>query len=230
MPSPIGHGLAGLTAAWAIDLIPGNRAWRTAPPLASWFDRAGGDLTLFCALLAIAPDLDLLVGGHRTITHSVGGAIFVGLFAAALAANARRPVVRVALMSAAAFATHILMDWLGADSAPPFGIQALWPFSDHWYISGWKLFLKTERRQFFSVPTILQNTVAVAEEVAILGPIAMAVWLVRVKALAGLPAEMSRGHHAAEQRARPVLRIAQPVVQHVEDREAHVEPDEVGKR
>jgi len=29
MPSPIGHALAGLTAAWIADLVPGDRDWRT---------------------------------------------------------------------------------------------------------------------------------------------------------------------------------------------------------
>src|SRR6185503_3929636 len=30
MPSPIGHALAGLAAAWAVDLIPGHRGRRAA--------------------------------------------------------------------------------------------------------------------------------------------------------------------------------------------------------
>ena len=117
MPSPIGHALAGVAAAWAVDLVPGNRAWRTAPRLASWYARAGGDLTLICALVAVAPDLDLLFWGHRTVTHSISAVLFVALFAGAIAANASRPVARTAIACAAAYATHVLLDWLGADTA-----------------------------------------------------------------------------------------------------------------
>src|SRR5580704_3269025 len=53
--------------------------------------------------------------------------------------------------------------------------------------------------------------------------------LVRVEALARFPAKVSGGYHPAEQRTRPVLRIAEAVVHHVQDREADVEADEIGE-
>ena len=40
---------------------------------------------------------------------------------------------RRALAIAAAYATHTLLDWLGTDSAAPFGIMALWPVTDDYY-------------------------------------------------------------------------------------------------
>ena len=150
MPSPIGHALAGVAAAWTVDLFPGDRVWRTAPASASWFKRAGNGLTLSCAALGAAPDLDLLFSTHRTGTHSLAAVVFVGLIAAVLAANAGRPVARVALMCASAYATHLLLDWLGADTYPPFGIQAFWPFSHEWFISGTDLFRQTARQQVFT--------------------------------------------------------------------------------
>ena len=52
MASPIGHALAGVAVAWGVDLLPGNRAWRIAPPSASGYERAGKGLTLACAVLA----------------------------------------------------------------------------------------------------------------------------------------------------------------------------------
>src|SRR5215207_2345542 len=100
MPSPIGHALAGLASAWAADLVPGDRVWRTAPRSASLFRRAGNGLTLICAGLGAAADLDHLFVAHRTITHSLGAVILVGLLAAALAANAHRPIPRIAVMCA----------------------------------------------------------------------------------------------------------------------------------
>src|SRR5437773_10245156 len=189
MPSPIGHVLAGVATAWTADLVPGNRAWRTAPPTSSLYARAGGTLTVICGGLGAAADLDLLMGGHRTLTHSIGAIAFVAAFAAAMAVNARRPVLRVALMCAAAYATHILLDWLGADDFSPYGIRALWPFSDRWFISGFDIFRATQRFYMTRGEAIRQNTLAIAQEILILGPIILALWLVRVKALAGFATE-----------------------------------------
>jgi len=186
MPSPIGHALAGTAAAWLVDLVPGNRAWRTAPAFASFFERAGHDLTLICAGLAVVPDLDLVFGVHRTVTHSIGAVIFVGFFAAAMAANAGRPIARIAVMCAAAYGSHLLLDWLAVDLFPPPGIQALWPFTSTWYISGWDIFLQTERNHPATAFGIQRNVAAIAREVEILLPLAIGVWLVRVKALARL--------------------------------------------
>ena len=198
VPSPIGHALAGLAAAWAVDLVPGERAWRTAPVSAPWFRRAGNGLTAACVALGAAADLDLLFVTHRTVTHSAGAVILVALFAATLAANADRPVARVASMCAAAYATHLFLDWLSVDLSTPRGIQALWPFRYEWFISGLDLFQQTERRQLWTFATMVKNVRAILQEVAILAPFVVVLWLVRVKALAGLSPKMARGNHAAK--------------------------------
>lgn len=195
VPSPIGHLLAGVAVAWTADLIPGDRIWRTAPARSSWFLRAGGGLTLVCAGLGAAPDLDLAFIEHRTVTHSIGAVLFVGLFAAALAANARRPMARVALMCAGAYASHLFLDWLGADNYPPRGIQMLWPITHEWYVSGIDVFRQTARLRVFTRGPMLTNVRAILQEIAILGPTVVALWLVRVKALTGLAPEMTRGDH-----------------------------------
>jgi membrane-bound metal-dependent hydrolase YbcI (DUF457 family) len=190
--------LAGAAVAWTADLVPGRRAWRTAPPTASWYRRAGDGLTLACALLAAAPDLDLIVDRHRTITHSIGAVIFVALVAAATAARRSRPVARVTLMCTGAYFSHLLLDWMATDAYYPPGIQALWPFSHRWYISGWDIFRQTARLHPLAVEEIVQNFRALELELAILGTMALVAWLVRVKALAGLAAEMPRGDHPPE--------------------------------
>jgi len=69
-----------------------------------------------------------------------------------------------------------MLDWLGADSTPPYGIQALWPFTNAWYISHLDIFRQTARRFFFTVPVIRLNGLTIAQEIAILGPIAWGVW------------------------------------------------------
>jgi membrane-bound metal-dependent hydrolase YbcI (DUF457 family) len=199
MASPIGHALAGLAVAWGADLVPGTRAWRTAPQSASWYERAGNGLTLACAVLAAAPDLDLPFGRfHRTVTHSLVSVAAVAAIAGLAAARARWPVARVVIMCAGAWATHLLVDWLSADRSVPRGIQLLWPFDGRWFISGCDLFIGSERRDLFGAPTMTRNLEAIAQEVAILLPIVIVLWLVRVKALAGLSSKLTRSDHPAK--------------------------------
>src|SRR5262245_17658435 len=211
MPSPFGHALAGLTVAWAADLVPGDRGWRTASAQASWYQRAGDGLTMACAAIAMMPDFDLGFTRHRTYTHSAGAVIAVGLLSAAVgqwwllrvnpgrspARPAKGPTTarRLALMCAAAYASHLLLDWLGVDLYPPPGLQVFWPFDSGWYISGLDIFRQTRREHLFTWPVLSMNMLAIAQEAAILVPIAATVWLVRVKALAGLaPEEPGRDH------------------------------------
>ena len=101
-------------------------------------------------------------------------------------------------MCAAAYASHLLLDWLGVDLFPPPGLQVLWPFDSGWYISGLDWFRQTRREQLFTWPVIEQNLLAIAQEMAILVPIAAALWLVRVKTLAGLASEQTRRDHPAK--------------------------------
>ena len=198
MPSPIGHSLAGLAAAWTADLAPGDRAFRTGPPASSAYVRAGGTLTLACVALGCAADIDLLWGSHREYTHSVGAVIVTAICAAIVAVKTKQPVLRVTLMCAAAYATHVLTDWLGGDAKPPYGIRALWPFDDGWYISPVIVFKGTQRFYQTLGEAVRVNAVALVGEILILVPIVVVLWLVRVKALAGLSAQMARGDHPAQ--------------------------------
>ena len=199
MPSPIGHSLAGLAAAWTADLVPGDRAFRSAsgaaavasaPSRTSLYARAGGALTLACVALGCAADIDLLWGSHREYTHSVGAVIVTAICAAIVAARVRLPVVRVTLMCAGAYATHVLTDWLGGDAKPPYGIRALWPFDDGWYISPVIVFKGTQRFYQTLGEAVRVNAAALAGEVLILVPIVVVLWLLREKAFGRLPAEM----------------------------------------
>jgi membrane-bound metal-dependent hydrolase YbcI (DUF457 family) len=124
--------------------------------------------------------------------------VVVTLLAAAFAAPFRRPIVRVASMCAAAYGSHLLLDWLGADYYPPRGLQLLWPLNHEWYISGLDVFRQTARLRIFTRGPMMTNLRAVLQELAILGPAVAALWLVRIKALAGLAAEMPGRHHSAQ--------------------------------
>lgn len=174
MPSTIGHALAGATIAWAGEAMA---------PIPSGSRSAISGLALTAAAIAAAPDLDLLFDVHRTFTHSLTMTAAIGIAAAIVAARARAPVVRIALVCAAAHASHILLDWLAIDNFPPRGVQALWPFSHDFYISGAGIFRQTQRRAFFGLAAIGTNAIAVLQELLILTPIAYAVWYVRQRRL-----------------------------------------------
>jgi inner membrane protein len=196
MPSPIGHALAGVAVAWTADIV--------SPPLSRGETGRVGltpvmtpTLVVTCAVLATLPDLDLLRPGlHRTWTHSVTAVVIVTIIAAVVTGRVTR--WRTALVCGAAWASHLLLDWLGTDLYPPYGIQLFYPFSDRWYISGWDVFRQTARLHFFTPEIIRQNTLALAQEIAILGPVLLVLWLIRVKTLARLAPELTRSDHAAE--------------------------------
>src|SRR5687767_6399877 len=66
MPSPVGHALGGLVAAFVVDAFA-RRPHLTLPILAA------------SAVMSVAPDLDLLAFSHRTHTHSIGAVALVGV-------------------------------------------------------------------------------------------------------------------------------------------------------
>jgi len=209
MSSPVGHALAGIAAAWLADLVPGTRRSRLASATASFLAKAGGWLTLACAGIAMLPDVDLALPiRHRTASHSVTAVVLatiISVLVTGWVTRRRRTggaslgwIARVALMCGAAYASHLLLDWLAVDLTPPYGIQALWPFSDHWYLSGLNLLPRTERRALFTPRAIRHNLAALAWEVGALAPLLALLWLVREKALARLAAKVARGDHPAE--------------------------------
>jgi membrane-bound metal-dependent hydrolase YbcI (DUF457 family) len=171
MPSPIGHLLAGLVVAWSAE--PPTAAQRLRQALVR-------PLTLVCLALAVLPDVDLLYPPlHRSATHSIGATLLVTIIAAGVTARVTGRINgRAVLACTAAYATHLVTDWMGTDRTfAPFGIQLLWPFDQTWYVSGWDVFLRVERRHPFSMAAIRTNLAAATREIAILGSIVAAIWL-----------------------------------------------------
>jgi membrane-bound metal-dependent hydrolase YbcI (DUF457 family) len=215
MPSPVGHALGGIAIAWAADLFSGRRPWGTTQAArrearrASLYRRAGGAVTLLCAALAMAPDADLVLTTHRTVTHSIGAVAVIMIVVAVVTGwvtRRRNPSpVWLTLTCGAAYAGHLLLDWLAVDRTPPFGLQVLWPFSHSWFISGANIFAQTERRRLLSVDSLHTNFVAISREIAILVPLLIVLWLVREKALARLAAQAASSHHAAKKRTGTVF-------------------------
>jgi membrane-bound metal-dependent hydrolase YbcI (DUF457 family) len=202
MPSPIGHALAGVAVAWSAEQLPGSAGLKRPFPPGVVFACVAlavlpdADLvympihrtvthsvgaTILVTILAIA--VTGKVTRLSTLRRAQGspdpgrGAIPPGR---KTTPAARADIVwGLVLMCAAAHASHLLLDWLGADPSWPFGIQALWPFSHRWFISGWNLFPATERRHLFSGASIATNLKAAAWEIAIMGPIVLALGLRR---------------------------------------------------
>jgi membrane-bound metal-dependent hydrolase YbcI (DUF457 family) len=170
MPTPIGHALAGLATAWFSPC------------------RRSKTVVALCVAAAIAADLDILIHQHRTFTHSVGAVVIVAVIAWGIARFARTRTFAASpakesgpalvLTIAAAYGTHIVLDWLGKDTAPPFGLMALWPLSSRYYISGANLFMEISRRYWKPDEFIVGNLKAGAWEVLVLAPIVALAWYV----------------------------------------------------
>ena len=158
MPSPVGHVLAGVAVGWAVD---GRRILDDAATLRS---------AVAFAMVAVLPDLDLLLSmQHRGPSHGIGAAFLIGVLAWGLT---RR--LRSGIAFGLAFASHILLDWLGSDTTPPIGLMALWPFSREFYQSPYPVFMSVSRRYW--MPGFWgYNLRVVTRELLIMVPIAMAV-------------------------------------------------------
>ena len=89
-------------------------------------------------------------------------------------ASSRRALV---IAATAAYASHLLLDWLGDDRSVPIGIRALWPFTDAYFQSELRWFPPVERRYW--LPGFwTANLRAIGWEMLVLMPLAaMAMWV-----------------------------------------------------
>lgn len=165
VPSPLGHALGG-AAAGLLIATPG------VSPRNRWIQ-----IVSFAAI-GMAPDLDLLIGRHRLESHSVGMALIVG----ALAAWLRWPAARSRLQSftavAAAWFSHAVLDYLGADTSTPQGVMMWWPFSSTFHYAGLNVLLPISRRWWLP-GMVAHNLQAALREIIVLGPVAAVAWWLR---------------------------------------------------
>ena len=198
MCTSVGHALGGLTAVWASEAaagqslapgLEGSQKPRPAEPRAWW--------PLLCAALGALPDADLLFHTHRTASHSVTAVLLISIVAMGVTGKVtRRTSVVAGVVCGAAYGSHLLLDWLAMDRYWPFGIQALWPFSDAWFISSWDVFPQVKRQAFLDAATIRFNLGTIAFELSRLVPVAGACWLVRRWRLVRSPDRTSAGERA----------------------------------
>jgi hypothetical protein len=176
----VGHLVAGAAIGWVAESLP---------PLRARIGDGGGPrravtpLVAACALLAVAPDFDILFGSHRMYTHSLAAAGLAALAGAVVARARRAPALATGLACGLAVGSHIVLDWLGRDSSTPAGLMALWPLSAAYWYAGIDLFAEISRRYWKPGEFILKNAVSIARELAILVPVAAAAYWIRRRTL-----------------------------------------------
>lgn len=128
--------------------------------------------------LAMAADLDLLVGAHSGPTHSIGAAAIAGVVAALARWPIARTRVTIGLVACLAWATHPLMDSLAPDTSVPYGVMAFWPFSHQYFLTGLSVFMPIWRNPM-SERAITHDILAIGREVLLLVPAVYLAWTLR---------------------------------------------------
>jgi len=167
LPSPVGHGLAGLTVHL---LTSRDRAELTSVRHAA-----------VSAAAAMAPDLDFLLrlvdgrSHHQGASHSIGAALVAAGGVALFAATLRWPrALGLGLAAGAGWGSHLLLDYLARDTHPPIGIPVLWPFAGGYFNSPFTVFLDIGRTLDWH--TVRHDALAVTGETVIMLPILLATW------------------------------------------------------
>ncbi len=194
--------MAGAMTAWLAETWERRAAVSpqgSAPRIVSAFDdnqsllgRAAAAVTplmVACSVLAVIPDFDVFFHTHRTYSHSLGAAGIVWILTALVAWRLRLPVVKVATICAAAYGSHVLLDWLGRDDSANGGLMVLWPFNADYYRSGLNLFLEIDGhpRALLKYPgrgllwMVLLNRQPLVREVLIIGPLFLLALKLRLK-------------------------------------------------
>ena len=152
---------------------------------------------VFCIFSGIAPDLDLLIGWvlgdingyHHLGSHSVVAALLYGLLVYMVVRVMTRDSGQAngwAVSGTLMYASHVLLDYLAADSSPPFGLQLLWPFSNEFYISPVSVFMRfmhdTQGADMWGLISgmfIVHNFYAVVLETVLLLPLLLVAIVIR---------------------------------------------------
>jgi hypothetical protein len=172
MALPIAHATAGYLV---------HRLGRRQAPSAGW-----GRALAFMAIGNL-PDVDFLVGFllgrpgvfHRGVTHTVLAALLFGALAGTIAWWRRWDRWwPAALLCAAAYGSHLLVDFFTIDQRPPAGAQFLWPLSDAYYLSPVTIFgeilIDGRSREGFVWSVLAWPTIAVLAREALIASVSIA--------------------------------------------------------
>jgi membrane-bound metal-dependent hydrolase YbcI (DUF457 family) len=167
MPTPVAHSLAGTALAL----------------LSSEKHRLDSKLLLATVVAACFADIDFGIGFllgrnvHHYFTHSLGFTLlFTGVSYILARALGRGRPDHDAMLLGAAYLSHVLLDMLSKDSAPPYGLELLWPLSEKFTISPILVFDDIWRGSLAKLFG-LHNWLAVGRELLVMGPpTAVALW------------------------------------------------------
>lgn len=167
MPTPIGHSLAGAiiyTATTKERYLLKSWKWLVVCVVFA----ALADIDFAPALFG---KLDLANRVHRHLTHTLLFAIASGAAAFGVLKILRRPqAARDSLVLFLCLASHILLDMLGKDTRPPFGVPFLWPFVGRSFKLPVELFPDLHKSTYAEIFS-LHNMGVVAYEVMVFGSI-----------------------------------------------------------
>jgi membrane-bound metal-dependent hydrolase YbcI (DUF457 family) len=146
---------------------------------------------------AVMPDLDFLPGFiqgqpalyHQGISHSIGFAVGVALIMAWACCLRDHSFLLVWGLFSSAYCSHLILDLLGPDLRPPYGIPLLWPLSDHYYLAPFSVLLGVKHADLTSATNTewlsgiihVHNLTAIALEVGIVLPLILVVHLVETR-------------------------------------------------
>jgi membrane-bound metal-dependent hydrolase YbcI (DUF457 family) len=176
MPSPLGHTLAACAAIISMDrsLIRGKILNIVVPGL-GFVVGTLADADFIVAYYSTLPYLR-----HHYFSHSIPFTIALSAFVWIILKLFKTPLaLKKSLIFAAAYGSHLLLDYFAHDGSKPFGIPLLWPFSHHHFIAPFNIFLSIHRGEFSDLFS-LHNMLAIFIEFAVLAPIlAFVVWKAR---------------------------------------------------
>ena len=176
MPTPVGHTMIGVALGCGAFMPRGKLK---AGFKALWEQRAAFFVIL---LMANLPDIDYLPGVlmgeinafHHWYTHTLGWVVAVAAATWLLWRRANRLGWAMFVLVLAALASHLVADLFSADSRPPYGIMALWPLTDQFYISPHSIFWGLRKTTWHDVFQ-WYNVQAALYELLVLSPAVAAV-------------------------------------------------------
>ena len=171
MASPVAHALGAYACLVTLrpEVVADPRKHKIAIAAAAILGPLA-DADFFVARFTVNPAFQ-----HHYFTHSIPFLCVFFLFCYLLLRIFRADALNLAMLGAAAYSTHLLLDYFTQDGSYPYGIPLLWPFTDHHFLAPVELFRSIHRgswRTLFG----LTNVKAAACEIALLAPAAFLAW------------------------------------------------------
>ncbi|NKB76807.1 MAG: hypothetical protein GKR96_07085 [Gammaproteobacteria bacterium] len=190
MSTPVGHSLAALITGTVINKQ--NVSFPTCRVLVFYF------------FSSIAADFDFLVGWyfgninryHHQFSHSIamavvyGGSVYVtiwlyekwrassGVSSKHSLSDVHHLSLKYAILGAAIYLSHLLLDLFTADKSPPLGMLLFWPFSNIYVLAPFTVFPSVQHHsggsdmvEFLTGILVVHNFFSLLIETAILLPI-----------------------------------------------------------